>query len=152
MLAWVVMIRRYTRRASPEHPSLRAAPAPTRSGCLCVGPSDSFPPSFPHVSHLPYPLPSSVSRNPFVCHSYENCRGVYQQFPFRNDFTTGEASLNVQTFKPVDVQRVSDLSPFFSNMCALSCTRAKFNSFLFKRFRTLCEKPPGVGVPPHNVD
>src|SRR5260370_3012134 len=26
------------------------------------------------ASHLPYALPSSVSRNPFVCHSYENCR------------------------------------------------------------------------------
>jgi hypothetical protein len=32
--------------------------------------------------HSPYTLPSSVSRNPFVCHSYEKCRGVYQQFPF----------------------------------------------------------------------
>ncbi len=36
------------------------------------------------ASHLPYTLPSSVSRKPFVCHSYENCRGVYQQFPFWN--------------------------------------------------------------------
>ena len=36
------------------------------------------------ASHLPYTLPSSVSRNPFVCHSYENCGGVHQQFPFRN--------------------------------------------------------------------
>src|SRR5271169_4758817 len=34
--------------------------------------------------HLPYLLPSSVSRNSFVCHSYENCRGGYQQFPERN--------------------------------------------------------------------
>ena len=33
-------------------------------------------------SHLPYTLPSSVSRKSFACHSYENCRGVYQQFPF----------------------------------------------------------------------
>ncbi len=24
--------------------------------------------------HLPYTLPSSVSRNSFICHSYENCR------------------------------------------------------------------------------
>src|SRR5437899_8188715 len=29
-------------------------------------------------------LPSSVSCNSFVCHSYENGRGVYQQFPKRN--------------------------------------------------------------------
>ena len=32
-------------------------------------------------SHLPYALPSSVSRKPIVCHSYENTRYVYQQFP-----------------------------------------------------------------------
>src|SRR6266481_3331615 len=31
---------------------------------------------------FPYTLPSSVCCNSFVCHSYENCRGVYQQFPF----------------------------------------------------------------------
>ncbi len=36
------------------------------------------------VSNLPYTLPSSVSCNPFGCHSYESCRGVYQQFPFWN--------------------------------------------------------------------
>src|SRR3989454_9237231 len=35
------------------------------------------------VFHLPYTLPSSVC-NPCVCHSCENCRGVHQQFPFRN--------------------------------------------------------------------
>src|SRR5713226_3552006 len=29
-------------------------------------------------------LSFSVSRNPFVCHSYENNRGVHQLFPFRN--------------------------------------------------------------------
>jgi len=29
---------------------------------------------FDPTSHLPYTLPSSVSRNPFVCHSFENCR------------------------------------------------------------------------------
>ena len=29
-------------------------------------------------------LPSYVSSNSFVCHSYEKCRGVYQLFPFWN--------------------------------------------------------------------
>ena len=29
---------------------------------------------------------------------------------------------------------------------ALFCTHQKFNSFLFKRFRTLCKKHPGVGT------
>src|SRR6266446_2627994 len=39
---------------------------------------------FPSIFHLPYTLPSSVSRNPFVCHSYENTRGVGVFFPFWN--------------------------------------------------------------------
>jgi hypothetical protein len=67
--------------------------------------------------HLPYLLPSSVSRNSFVWRSYENCRGVYQQFPFWNDFTAG-----VQTFRPVGVS---------------TCFRPI--SFLFKRLRTLLQ-------------
>ncbi len=41
--------------------------------------------------HLPYLLPSSVSRNSFVCHSCDNCRGVYQQFPFRFIRSVSEA-------------------------------------------------------------
>jgi hypothetical protein len=117
MLAWVVMIRRYSRRASPEH-------SPLRPLFLCVTLSDSFPPSFLHVSHLPYLLPSSVSRNPFVCHSYENGRGVYQQFPFWNDFTTGEPSLNVQTFKFVDVSACfRPISFFFKHVLTLLHSR-----------------------------
>jgi hypothetical protein len=46
-------------------------------------------PTTPAISHLPYTLPSSVSRKSFLCHSYENCRGVYQQFPFRNSPHSG---------------------------------------------------------------
>src|SRR5882762_7956638 len=50
-------------------------------------PTSFFPCSMPpclcacSVFHSPYALPSSVSRNSFVCHSYENCRGVYPKFP-----------------------------------------------------------------------
>jgi hypothetical protein len=33
-------------------------------------------------------LPSSVSCNPFICHSYENNRGMYQLFPFWNSSLT----------------------------------------------------------------
>ena len=40
------------------------------------------------VFHLSYTLPSSVCCNPCVCHSCENCRGVHQQFPFRNSSLT----------------------------------------------------------------
>src|SRR6267378_3941071 len=38
----------------------------------------------PTTSHSPYTLPSSVCPKSCICHSCENCRGVYQQFPFRN--------------------------------------------------------------------
>jgi hypothetical protein len=34
------------------------------------------------ASGFSYTLPSSVSCNSFVCHSYANCRGMYEQFPF----------------------------------------------------------------------
>src|SRR5947208_3552532 len=37
------------------------------------------------ISRSPYTLPSSVSRKSCLCHSYENCRGGYQQFPTWND-------------------------------------------------------------------
>ena len=77
MIAWVVIYRRH-----PHHSA--SISSPLRTLRLCVQHSDSFLPSFPLISHLPYVLPSSVAPNPFVCHSYENCRGVYQQFPFRN--------------------------------------------------------------------
>ena len=45
------------------------------------GGPDAPPTSYSPAFHSPYILPSSVSRNSFICHSYENCRGVYQQFP-----------------------------------------------------------------------
>ena len=37
------------------------------------------------------------------------------------------------------------LSSFFSHACALFRTQQKLNPFIFKLFRTLCQKPPGVG-------
>src|SRR5258707_4691995 len=53
---------------------------------------------FPSIFHLPYTLPSSVSRNPFVCHSYENTRGVGVFFPFWNvPFVTSQPWLFRET-------------------------------------------------------
>jgi len=82
MIAWVVIDRRhFTQRASCE--------GFTQSG-RCEGsrqanPFASAPYSFisitSFVSHLPYSLPSSVSRNSFVWHSYENCRGCVPTIP-----------------------------------------------------------------------
>jgi len=51
--------------------------------------------SYPRPSFfysLPYTLPSCVWFKSFVCHSYENCRGVHQFFPFRNRASDEDAS------------------------------------------------------------
>ena len=77
-------------------------------------------------------LPSSVSCKSFVCHSYENNRGVYQLFPFRNSALAARRSVPYS-------------SSFVSYSSKLFCTRQNLNSFLFKRFRTLCQKHPGWG-------
>jgi hypothetical protein len=96
----------------------------------------SFTPNSPS-SHLPYTLPSSVSRKSFTCRSYENTGGVGVFFPF----------WDTPTCRRFDVQTFS-LSPAFSNSCALFCAQQKLNSFLFKRFCTLSQKPPGGGGGP----
>src|SRR5712692_7575074 len=78
-------------------------------------------------------------RNRFVLIFIQNARGVPSSSTFgRSDLRT--------------FQRVSELSPFLSNPCALFRTFlqffaciAKLNSFVFNRFRTLCAKTPGGG-------
>jgi len=67
----------------PRHPRLFLFNIPTCKCAVRIPDASTGPSNIPTFS-FPYALPSSVSRNPFVCHSYENCRGVYQQFPFRN--------------------------------------------------------------------
>ncbi len=75
---------------------------------------------------FPYLLPSSVSCNSFVCHSYENCRGVYQQFPFRNTFTTSTPSSTFRRSEMRTIQHASELSLVHSYCCALFCTFCTF--------------------------
>src|SRR4029077_16323123 len=55
---------------------------------------------------------------------------------------------NVATFKPSNVPTFFDLSSVLSISCELFCTTQILNPFLFNRFRTLCQKPPGVGGTP----
>jgi len=43
-----------------------------------------LPADCPPIFHLPYTLPSSVSRKPFIYHSCENTGGVRVFFPFWN--------------------------------------------------------------------
>jgi phosphoserine aminotransferase len=51
------------------------------------------------VFHLPYTLPSSVSCNSFICHSYENTGGVGLFFPFWNSLRL----LDARTLQPYNV-------------------------------------------------
>jgi hypothetical protein len=52
---------------------------------------------------------------------------------------------DVPTSDPQTFQRVCELSSFLSYSCTLFCTHQNHNSFVFKRFRTLCTKHPGGG-------
>jgi len=61
---------------------------------------------------------------------------------------------NVQTFRPSDLQtftRCSDLSPLYSNCCALFCTflhSQKYQLFYFQALPHSLAKTRGGGVPP----
>src|SRR5260370_40532507 len=132
MLAWVVIYRRYLRHSTPISSSLRAQR-------LCVKLSDSFPPSFPFtssisftsfISHLPYTLPSPVSRNPFVCHSCEKCR----------------VSLALSSLLPLFAQRAIHNSFPFKRLRTLSKNSRVYpnSSYFGTRFLTNQE----IGFPP----
>ena len=123
MVAWVVISRPHLRRSLQlRHGDKRACHAPQFS-------------SFPFIYFRT--LSFSVSCKSFVCHSYENCRVSLKQFPFWN-------STLARPRTPFPMRNY--LSLFFSYSCALFCTHQKCNSFVFKRFRTLCQKHPGWGV------
>src|SRR5205823_3728806 len=57
--------------------------------------------------------------------------------------------LRSTSFKKAELVHLTSL---LSNSCALFCIYKNRNSFLFKRFRTLCPKPRGwVCVPPYAI-
>src|SRR6266404_2219257 len=78
MLSWMAIDRPHLRHSTPILSYLRTQR-------LCVGFSGSFSPSFHFVSHLPYLLPSSVSRKSCICHSRENTGDVGVFFLLWND-------------------------------------------------------------------
>jgi len=161
MLAWVVIDRRHPLPPSKSRP-IRA---------LHLRHSSTFHPSnIPtsqrspiRISHLPYPLPSSVSHNSFVCHSYANSAsrtilrdenaGVCTNNSHsgtRPSFTLRFADRRFRLGRngPLITLRSTQVLSFhiLAHSFALFCTHTKLNPFLFKRFRTLCKKTPGVGV------
>ena len=97
---------------------------------------DIPPTPYSPASHSPYTLPSSVSRKPCICHSYENSPGVGVFFPFWKSLC-GHCDKNSLLFKC-----------FLFRFLRTLLHRQKLNSFVFKRFRTLCTKTPGGGVSP----
>ena|SRR2546425_11979047 len=96
-------------------------------------------------SHSPYTLPSSVSCKSFACHSYENYRGVHQQFPFwlapssveaftlpapASSGTPAEGN-SPRAYPERGRRRPTSHSPlystsFFSHSCALFCAFLHF--------------------------
>jgi hypothetical protein len=90
-----------------------------------------------HISAL-RALRFSVSHNPFVCHSYENNRGVSQQFPFWNSTSSA---------------RYSNLQPPTSNLCLFTLFRTLLHSpktqlFSFHAIPHSFAETPGGGVSP----
>jgi hypothetical protein len=96
------------------------------------------------------PIPRQTS--PFPSCTYKMLPA--QPLSFDNDpFSWGgmvcSQHSNLQNCQHSNPPSVYPLSfQILAHSFALFCARAKLNPFLFKRFRTLCQKPPGVGVPP----
>src|SRR5260370_30572155 len=73
-------------------------------------------------------LPKTRVSNPCVCHTSEPPGGA---LPLSPPLATHQPRL--------------ESSSFLSYSSALFCTSQKLNPFVFNRFRTLCQKPPGAG-------
>src|SRR6266704_2106481 len=56
-------------------------------------------------------LPSSVSRKSCSCRSYENCRGVYQQFPFWNSILANQETTGYSPSPNSRICHTSENSP-----------------------------------------
>jgi hypothetical protein len=101
-------------------------------------------------------IPSAAEGNSSDClttpilvlsfHTLTNCK-IFQLLCF-DIHTKLPGGYPPSTLRLSDIRKFKqcfDLSPFHSSTCALFCTQENPNSFPFNRFRTLCEKPPGVG-------
>ena len=162
MLAWVVMNRlhlprpaRGTRLARTLC-SIRVLPLPALlfnvPTCkpLNVLTSPILPRSHSHFGPHLTPVPRKSA--PFFSYTY--VEPIFQPLCFQIHACNGGGTpppqpANLQTFQRSSVFPSYPL--FFqilAHSSALFCTQAKLNSFIFNRFRTLCRKPPGVGVPP----
>src|SRR5260370_41836388 len=80
-------------------------------------------------------LPSSVSCKSFACHSYENGRGAYRQFPCRNSALTSRQP------DPRLLRRRHQFLPLCA-FCVLCDLCVKSLPFPFFRLSTLDSQPP----------
>ncbi len=85
--------------------------------------------------------PKTPLSKSFTCHTSETPPGGGTFFKPKSG-RLGNASL----LSPATHHLPQHSSAFFSYCCALFCAYQKLNSFVFMRLRTLCRKPPGVGV------
>src|SRR6267143_4131590 len=131
VLAPVVIDRTYSRQFLPKSSSPRTL-------CLSVEFSDSL-------------RPTSVVPTTYAHHSQRPFLNPFAINPLRTLFiSTGvmPAMALPHDSDPLDCLFFSPYLLYFQyleNHFALFCTPQKINSFIFKRFRTLCKKKTGVG-------
>ena len=84
--------------------------------------------------------------NPFRINTYKTVSKQATLSTFRiNTYEKQAGWGRVHFLLPRISHLPQDSSSFLSYSCALFCTLQKLNPFVFKQFRTHCEKPPGVG-------
>ena len=129
MLAWVVIDRTHSRQFLPKPSSLAFYVSALSSPTLSVQPL-----SFQPLTHYPSqrPLLNLFAINPL--RTLFISTGVYPSVALPHD----SDSIECLSLAPYLFYFQSRAHSF-----VLFCTRAKVNSFLFKRFRTLCKKTGG---------
>ena len=133
MLAWVVIDRTYSRQFLPKSSSPRTL-------YLCVEFSDSFRPTSVVPTTYALPLATAAPQplcNQSVTHSFYLDGGWIPQWRYPHVSDPLECLSHV----PYLLYFQSRAHSF-----ALFCTPQKLNSFIFKRFRTLCKKTGGGGI------
>ncbi|SRR6266481_735940 len=96
MILFTVFAKLHPRRSDSSHglmPVLFPLPTCPSAGSSLQRFSDSQ--SLSPIFRIHFQVPCLASRKSFICHSYENCRGGYQQFPFRTSHGWPEKTLSI---------------------------------------------------------
>src|SRR5712692_7761278 len=127
MVAWVVIDRQHHRQAGP-FASLLSTPV-----ILLPHLSPLLPTPYGHSYTTAAPQPLC---NQSLTHSFHRHGGCTPS-PSSPERVRFERNPGAILHSPLQ------LRPLFSCSCALFCSRTKLNSFVFKRFHTLCKNHPG---------